>query len=236
MKRLITTLKTKWPEYFFEIFVLVIGIYGALELENWNEDQKRQKDEIEMLGEIANSLEQSLSRIDNTMGFMNQNIEQLHLIGSYIENGSAYDEDFSKALAAIGTGSSMEFDQSAYENLKVKGLDLISNENLRRKIIATYENEIAYLEKYVHLTYERIHKNAESVLGMHNSEVFIQKDPFAICIIPNNYEELIKSREFKNTVTHVEAINVFFIEYLVSYRNSIDSVRVNTQSEILRLK
>lgn len=64
MNRLLATLAQKWPEYILEILVLIIGIFGAIELENWNEERKERNQEIEILKGLKEEFELNLNLVN----------------------------------------------------------------------------------------------------------------------------------------------------------------------------
>ncbi|MEQ8240343.1 MAG: hypothetical protein RIA69_14085 [Cyclobacteriaceae bacterium] len=89
MKRLLTTLAEKWPEYLLEILVLIIGIYGAFAVDNWNESRKDKLLENEILSEIKVSLIKTLDDLDFNIKYRNQSLKSQDLIINWMSNTQA---------------------------------------------------------------------------------------------------------------------------------------------------
>jgi hypothetical protein len=49
MKRILKTIKKKWPEYLIESIVIVASILGAYALDNWNENRKGKIQRAELI-------------------------------------------------------------------------------------------------------------------------------------------------------------------------------------------
>lgn len=67
MKKLLQTLSQKWPEYLLEILVLIIGIYGAFELENWNVERKNRQSEKVILQNLKKEMLANKAELAYTM-------------------------------------------------------------------------------------------------------------------------------------------------------------------------
>jgi len=80
MKRLYHTLSKKWPEYLLEIIVLIIGIFGAFELDSWNEDRKARKQQQIYLEHILANLQDDRTQLDSLLNFTNFLVERTGLL------------------------------------------------------------------------------------------------------------------------------------------------------------
>lgn len=84
MKRVFETLSHKWPEYLLEVIVLVIGIYGAFALNNWNDTRRSKSQQAIFLSHIKSNLADDRSQLDSLLKLTNDIIQRTDvLINSY---------------------------------------------------------------------------------------------------------------------------------------------------------
>lgn len=146
MKRILTTLKHKWPEYILEILVITIGILGAYALNDWSATRKLKQTEVKILKEIKSNLELDLidlsvnrgGHFDNVIGLdslLKAQEYQLsnEQVGKFVYHG------FRDYVYTPQT--------SAIETLTSKGVDLISDDSLRIKILRLYDFYTASMVK-----------------------------------------------------------------------------------------
>jgi len=141
-----------------EILLVVIGILIALQINNWNEHRKVQKQEIQIYKELKSDLLQTKKEILNTVTKHKEIIKSTqNLIYDIIKK-----ESYSRATYSRFTSSSDDFQiipkTSAFESLKNIGVQILSNDSLRIRITDLYQLDL---------------KRFDDELGDKNSELSI---------------------------------------------------------------
>lgn len=151
MKKILETLKQKWTEYLLEIIVITVGIFGAFLLNNWNEDKKLAREELKILKELHGDLGQNMEDINADLSSQVYHMYNTGMFREYLMGNRPVDDSISYFFVKLNGDNQFYPKTSAFENLKSRGLDLLSNDSLRHRITTLYELDYARLENFGHL-------------------------------------------------------------------------------------
>ena len=203
-----------------EIILVVIGILIALSINNWNENRKLRNQEINILVELKSNLEATLYNFKKDTLFNIKTIQNYTKIKRYINEDLPYDQELDYSFALIENWSSPYPILTAYKSLQATGLDIISNEEIRREIINLYEYEYPLL----HIDYDKSEWN----LNQNVVTPFFSKHIRRITIRaklnqarPNDFERLKKNDEFLNILQMLISLRQ---DGLINYKNSMKSL------------
>lgn len=121
-----------------EIFLVVIGILLALQINNWNEGRKTKKFEQEILFLIDQNLHrdsvllsEELFKAKQANQLTNRLLEQVAL--------KNYDDSLNYWMGKIISFERFKSQSSAFEVLKAKGIETISDKELQLALISYYD-------------------------------------------------------------------------------------------------
>ncbi|MFK7952398.1 MAG: DUF6090 family protein [Ekhidna sp.] len=148
MKRILTTLSEKWPEYLLEILVLIIGIYGAFAVDSWKEGRDNAATEVRILKEIRSNLKEDLLGIQDDIGHMKSIRDGGAMLLDFIEKNDAPNKEFADNMAILRVTPHFDPNLSGYELLTSKGVGIIQNDSLRQSITKLFESTYSYYRRY----------------------------------------------------------------------------------------
>lgn len=178
-----------------EIVLVVIGILIALQINNWNEERKLKKVGRDILMEIKSNLLESKNKLVRGTQIQEKQILQNESILEYVNNDLHYSPVLDSAFFELNTWYTPYLTYTSYETLKVQGLNLISNDSIRKGISEMYESYFAFLIKdFDHYEWVRAESSTFPF-----SEKHIRKSITELRLArPNDFEALKKNDEFIN--------------------------------------
>ena len=149
-KRLLDENKTgKYVKYAVgEIFLVVIGILIALQINTWNENRKARGIEIETLKELRSDLKQSLFDIEGDQQyfrFSKRNTE--HILENFKNKGSNRDS-LNFYFAQMYPFSTFSINSTTFDNLRQSGTNAVANDSIRVKLSDFYTHSINLYKEY----------------------------------------------------------------------------------------
>ena len=121
-----------------EIVLVVIGILIALWINNWNQNNQLRQLENKYLKEIKSSLEFDLNDIEFNIDFNRKILKSNEIILQFANRDINYSDSLQKHFGNLIFTTRTLPNTSAFENLKSKGIEIISNDSLRQELTKLY--------------------------------------------------------------------------------------------------
>lgn len=208
-----------------EIFLVVIGILIALQINNWNQNRINKNYELKMLRELVEDL-----KLDTT--FMNVQFKRIERFEESVnlvlndplnlkENGNLF----------LFGGVYFIQNTKAIETIKAGNVQIPFNDNLRKQINSHYHSSRFYLDL---LSMEDKNFFEFRAIPLQKSQFQIQKNPnskdFEIDVSVIDYETTIKSKEFNDYMllrkSRINRWNWAYQKIMESTLESIDSINL----------
>ncbi len=216
--------------YFFyafgEIILVVIGILIAVQINNWNQRNKERMLEIEILQEIRENLQADIEDHERNMYYLNHVVRSCEIVLNHLNDDLPYHDSLASHFSWLPMAANVNPVKSGYQLLQSKGLNIISNDTIRKQIAFLYENEYVWLRDFLK---DRQYMNGNPLLN----EMMSRFKTFEIMneAVPRNYEALKRDDDFK-----VRVQQYAYIIRLTHDRYTQKLLRVNNLVNVLQVE
>jgi hypothetical protein len=218
--------------------VLIIGIWGAFELSNYGENRNLKRAELEILKGCKTELTTDLTEINFNMNELSKSQTALNLLLEVLESDGSYHD--SLAFHFNYTLLPMHFvhSTSSFETAKSRGLDIISNNDIRNKLIAVYDSQYDFFLKAESEELAEVQYNMRHILPgrFESGWNFTGKSTFEGQMVPLDFESLKTDEEYLHFIKTQRNRTRSYIGYFYeNLRKSVDSMIRDLEVEIKRL-
>ena len=199
-----------------EIVLIVVGILIALQVSDWNEARKLKQVEIHKLIEISTALDESAANLKTVIEEEQRWLGYSETLLDHMENRKPYHEGLDICFGTYYWPSVVQLSRSSFDQLKSTGLEIISNESIRKNITYIFDTRFELIKSEneewdAQLLVSAIMPTHIQLFQKYFPEGFHPTgDEYAK---PLDYEELLENEVFKNILGEIMSVRKYNIEY-----------------------
>jgi hypothetical protein len=184
-----------------EVVLIMTGVMAALYLNNWNQSNKEENLQIEILTGIRNNLLLDTADIQGNIRGYEQSLMIDSAVVMHLVNKEPYVHKFMQIFYQSGT---CDFDvvlhKAYFEEVKNVGLEIISSVSLRERISRLYDFDYLMLERIERElprfdTFEKMNEQVMSYLTLNPRTAEKGTWYWRYYIPPDRYSDLLEDRK-----------------------------------------
>lgn len=212
-----------------EIFLVVIGILIALQINNWNENQKNKATEQKLLKELKDDLSETLRDLKTDIVIASDHLAMSDSLYSSLYLKGETPEAITIGFWFLYKRGSLFAKISSYESIKNAGIDLIQDDELRIQITKFYEMDLMRIINLENI----ISKNRDEIQNILISKKFLQDSECESCEsltellaqenLDKNILRTIDAKALSSDPEFNQSLKLHFIRYNTLKRYYLDA-------------
>lgn len=139
MKNKIFNYKTfSWKKYVFETLSIFIAVVSAFSLNNWNQNMRDHTAEREILKEMKNAIENDINTLEHNKARYIFGKKSCAYLRDLIDNKPVNQDSIQDYYNSIFADPIFTANKTGYDGLVTKGLDILKDDLLRKRISYYY--------------------------------------------------------------------------------------------------
>ena len=216
MKRILTTLAQKWPEYLLEILVITIGVLGAYALNSWNEIRKERIFEKNILEQVRTGLAKDIFDLNYNIEQHQKSVNSQQKILEWLISDDPIEDSLCVDFAATNIFTAFVSNDEAFETLKSNGVGILRNDSLKNVLVHLYENTYDYHDDMESYYNDWMLLKLKTIDPSFFNGYFVDSinSEYEGCQIPVDIEKLKNSIEYRFHLQNLMEFNKVYIRLM----------------------
>lgn len=226
-----------------EVLLVMIGILLALQVNNRNEWRKDRITERSVLSEIRENLKICQEALEGHYGYVDFHQNKTKIIIKHMKYDLPYHDSLDQHFYNLHSTPQPKFSTSGFENLKLIGIEIISNQELREEIVKLLDEVLPQVEQNIRqdgwfrlIEYHNTEyiEHFKILSADHNDEFFNRENYLGTSSVarPNDYSQLVRDDRYESILRSIYDNQSWFKNYINWTKDRVATVEELIDAEL----